>query len=69
MRVFVKMRQWVANYADLLKKIETLENEQARSSEDISQIYGLLKEQLEPEAPQRGPLGFRTSDNGKTNAL
>ena len=44
MRVFVKMRQWVANYAELLKKIETLEHEQARSHEDLSQIYPLLKE-------------------------
>ena len=59
MRVFVKMRQWVANYADLAKKIEALEDEQGRSNEHISQIYALIKELLEPEIKDRGPIGFR----------
>ncbi len=60
MRVFVKMRQWVTSYADLLGKIEALENEQSRSSDHIREIYTLLKELLEPESMERPPVGFRT---------
>lgn len=63
MRVFVKMRQWVTNYAELLQKIETLETEQATASGHITQIYSLIKELLEPEFKNRKPIGFRSSDN------
>jgi ORF6N domain len=61
MRVFVKMRQWVTNYADLLQKIESLEREQTQNSQHITDIYELIKELLEPEFRNRQPIGFRSS--------
>jgi hypothetical protein len=59
MRVFVKMRQLIANYAELLEKIEKLEAAQLDSNDHISQIYQIIKELIEPAMKNRPPVGFK----------
>ena len=61
MRLFVKMRQLIVGYKDLLRKIEKLEKAQMESNEDISSIYKIIKELLEPAIKDRPPVGFKIS--------
>ncbi len=59
MRVFVKMRQMIINYSDILEKIETLEASQIANNEQISNIYQIIKELIEPAVRNRPPIGFK----------
>ena len=59
MRLFVKMRQMIAGYSDLLKKIEKIEKDQMGSNQDIVSIYKIIKELLEPSIKDRPPIGFK----------
>lgn len=59
MRLFVKMRQMIMGYKDLLKKIEKLEKAQMENNEDIVSIYKIIKELLEPVVKDRPPVGFK----------
>ena len=59
MRVFVKMRQMIANYSELLEKIETIEAAQIENNNQIGHIYQILKELIEPAIKNRRPVGFR----------
>lgn len=59
MRLFVKMRQLIIGYKDLLKKIEKVEKAQMESNEDIASIYRIIKELLEPAIKDRPPVGFK----------
>jgi hypothetical protein len=61
MRVFVKMRQMISSYKDLLEKIEKLEASDTRQSEEILSIYELIKELLEPQIKNREQIGFKIS--------
>ena len=59
MRLFVKMRQMIVGYSDLLKKIEKIEKDQMGSNQDIVSIYKIIKELLEPSIKDRPPIGFK----------
>lgn len=59
MRVFVKMRQMIISYKDLLEKIEKLEASDLEQNKHIRNIYDLIKELLEPPAKKQRPIGFR----------
>jgi hypothetical protein len=61
MRVFVKMRQMISSYKDLLEKIEKLEASDTRQTEEILNIYQLIKELLEPVVKNREQIGFKIS--------
>jgi hypothetical protein len=60
MRVFVKMRKWSENYADLLKKIEQLEEHKTEQDQNIAHIYDLLKELIIQEEKEKPKIGFKT---------
>lgn len=62
MRVFVKMRQWATNYAELLKKIEELQKSEAAQNENIAHIYKIIEELLKPQLTERKPIGFKTKE-------
>lgn len=64
MRVFVKMRQWAANYSELLKKIEELQKTQTDQSENIANIYRIIEELIRPTTTKRNPIGYKTNNNG-----
>ena len=59
MRVFVKMRQWAANYEDLLKKIDDLREHQSEHNEHIRNIYKIIEELVRPAFTERKTVGFR----------
>ena len=60
MRVFVKMRQLISSYSELLRKIEKIETSDGEQNKHIRNIYNLIKELLEPAVKIRRPIGFRS---------
>lgn len=61
MRAFVRMRQLVSNYADLLKKIEKLEASDLDQNKHIRKIYDIIRELIEPPHRERRTIGFKPS--------
>jgi len=59
MRVFVRMRQLIVSYKDLLKKIEALEASDQEQNRHLKNIYTLLKELMEPPVKERRSIGFK----------
>lgn len=62
MRVFVKMRKWSENYAELLTKIEDLEAHNDEQDETIAHIYDLLKQLIIEEETEKPKIGFKTEN-------
>ena len=62
MRVFVKMRKWSENYADLLAKIEDLEAHNEDQDQTIAHIYDLLKQLIIQEENDKPKIGFKTEN-------
>jgi phage regulator Rha-like protein len=60
MRAFVKMRQWAANYEDLAKKIDELNQNQSEHNERIRNIYQIIDELLRPATIERKTIGFKS---------
>ena len=65
MRIFVRMRQLITSYKDLLKKIEKLEASDEEQNKHLKNIYSLIKELLEPAVKNRRPIGFKTHRDDK----
>lgn len=63
MRVFVKMRQWAANYTDLLEKIEELQAAQGEQNEDIANIYRIIEELVRPQLTERKQIGYKINED------
>ncbi|MFD2202499.1 ORF6N domain-containing protein [Shivajiella indica] len=61
MRVFVKMREWAANYQDLIKKIDELSQNQSEHNEHIRNIYQIIEELVRPTFTERNAIGFKKS--------
>jgi hypothetical protein len=62
MRVFVKMRNLITKYEELLAKIEALEENALEQNEQIIRIYEVIKELIEPAYKNRKPIGFRIKE-------
>jgi len=65
MRIFVKMRQLIMSYKDLLKKIEKLEASDQEQNKHLKNIYSIIKELLEPSVKNPRPIGFKTHRDDK----
>ena len=61
MRVFIKMRQMIFSYKELLKRVEKLEDADLKKDDQIREIYALIRELLEPAINDREPIGFKIS--------
>jgi len=59
MRVFVKMREWAANYQGLIKKIDELSHNQSEHNEHIRKIYQIIEELVRPSLTERTKIGFK----------
>ena len=59
MRVFVKIRQWTTNYAELASRIEELLAAQGEHNHHIATIYKIIDELLRPQYSERKPIGFK----------
>jgi len=62
MRVFVKMRNLITRYEELLEKVEALEAYALDQNEHIIKIYEVIKELIEPAYKNRKPIGFRIKE-------
>ncbi|MBN3034813.1 MAG: hypothetical protein JW861_04450 [Bacteroidales bacterium] len=62
MRVFVKMRQWAANYGELLQKINELQRSESDQNEHIARIYKISEDLLRPRLTERNPVGYRIKE-------
>ena len=60
MRIFVKMRQWAANYSELVKKIEELQQSESEQNQHIANIYRIIEELVKPQISERKPIGYKT---------
>lgn len=60
MRVFVKMRKWSENYADLLLKIEGLEAHNEDQDQTIAHIYDLLTQLIKQDETDKPRISFKT---------
>ena len=59
-RVFVKMREWSANYSELLAKINELQQSESEQNLHIGQIYQIIDELLKPKLGERTEIGFKS---------
>lgn len=62
MRVFVKMRNLITKYEELLEKIENLEANALEQNQHIINFYEVIKEMIEPVYKNRKPLGYRLKE-------
>jgi len=62
MRVFVKMRNLVSQYEELLDKIENIESNAMDQNQHIVRIYEIIKELIEQAYKNRKPLGYRIKE-------
>jgi hypothetical protein len=58
MRVFVKIRQFAANYKELLEKIDELQKVDSEQNKHINNIYKIIEELVKPESKNKNPIGF-----------
>ena len=63
MRIYAKMREMLLTHKDILLKLEQLESQTLRNTEDIQAVFDQLKQFLIPvEQAERRWIGFRRSD-------
>jgi hypothetical protein len=60
--VFLKMREMIMTYKDMLLQLEILERSVEQNSDDIHLIFKTLRQILEPPKVQRRQIGFKRSD-------
>jgi len=60
--VFTKMRELVLTHKDILLQLEKIEKKLANHDEDITLIFGYLKQLLNPPQPPRRRIGFMRKD-------
>jgi hypothetical protein len=58
--VFIKMREMLLSYKDILLKLEKMERHSVRHDEDIQVIFQYLKQLLNPPSQPRPRIGFRS---------
>ena len=57
--IFVRLREMLLTYKDILLKLEELENQVMQNSGDIMRIFSALKQLLIPPDEPRTPIGFK----------
>jgi len=61
-RVFGRMRELLLTHKDILLQLEKIEKKLAGHDEDITLIFGYLKQLLNPPQPPRRKIGFKRKD-------
>jgi hypothetical protein len=58
-RAFIKLREMIATHKDLARKIEDIERQQKKHSQQLAAVYSIVKQLI--EAPLKPPktIGFR----------
>lgn len=60
-RVFKKMREMLMTQKDILLKLEQVENQVDKNSEDVRLIFRTLKQLVNPSAEPRKQIGYKRS--------
>ena len=63
MRVFVRLREYLATHQDLARKLEDVERTQQEHGAHIRQIYDCIDRLLEPPEPSRRRIGFAVPED------
>jgi hypothetical protein len=58
-RIFIKMRELLLSHQDILLKLEQMEKQVIQNSEEIQQIFNVLKELLATPQEPRKRIGFK----------
>ena len=61
-RVFTKIREMLLAHKDILLQLEKIEKKLTGHDEDITLIFGYLKQLLNPPSPPRQRIGFKRKD-------
>lgn len=57
--IFVKMRQVIAGNRSILKRLEKLEKRVNDNSEEVRELFAIVKELIYPSQKEREQIGFR----------
>jgi len=60
--IFVKIQETLLAHKDILLQLEKIEKKLAGHDEDITLIFGYLKQLLNPPQPPRRKIGFKRKD-------
>ena len=58
-RIFTKLRSMLLTHKDILLKIEQLETQVTKNSEDVRMIFHTLRQLISPPAQDRKKIGFK----------
>lgn len=58
-RIFNRLREMILDNKEILLKLEQLETQTGRNSEDIKMIFTALRQLLNPDQPPRKQIGFK----------
>ena len=58
-RIFTRMRKMIITHKDILLQLEKIEKKLAGHDEEITLIFGYLKQLLNPPQPPRRKIGFK----------
>ncbi|MEO6190575.1 MAG: hypothetical protein ABIO44_09720 [Saprospiraceae bacterium] len=61
-RIFTRLRELVLTHKDILLKLDQLEKQVVKNSEDIQLIFSALRQLLEHPNPPRKRIGFKPDD-------
>jgi len=61
-RIFALMREMLLTHKDILLKLDNMEQQVVRNSDDIAMIFEALRQLLNPPHPPPKPVGFRRKD-------
>jgi hypothetical protein len=65
-RIFTRMREMLFNQKDILLKLEQLERQTLKNTEDVQEVFDYLKQLLIPaEQANRRRIGFRQDDDAQ----
>lgn len=60
MRVFVQLREWLANHTELARKLDALELKLAKQDEKITAVFDAIRQLMTPKVPEKkGTIGFK----------
>ncbi len=65
-RVFVKMREYALTHKEILLQLAKMEKEMGRNSQDIENIFMVLKELIQKQSnpPARNKIGYKNYNEG-----
>ncbi len=58
-RAFVKLREMLASHKDLAHKMIDLERQQKQHGQQLSAVYTMVRQLMEPERKRKRTIGFR----------